>query len=167
MTITIPAGTRIYLTRFPPYRFNIQPDKTILNDSLYVLYDVRVNGLTIIPRGTRVLGDWVTESDPTIAAQLQITKIFLCGRVGQDICADSDLIGTITEYNAAEVNDADYLSNQLTYISTSNKIRRIIRRPCKVSVLLDYNPDTVYIQIFTKEIPVILIDDFTPCICGC
>ena len=89
MVIKLSAGTRIYLTKKKHHTLYIQPDKTLVNDNLYVAYDVRVNGETVIPKGTRVVGDWVTESIPSIAAQLQIKKIYLQGS-GQDINADSE-----------------------------------------------------------------------------
>jgi hypothetical protein len=88
---TIPAGTHIYLTRKPNHLFYIKPDKSLLNDSLYVLYDVRVDGVTLIPRGTRVCGDWVTESFPNVAAQFQMNRIYLVGN-GQLISLQRNLI---------------------------------------------------------------------------
>jgi hypothetical protein len=167
MSIKIPAGTRMYLTKKRAYTFFIQPDTTLLNDSLYVAYDVRINGVTVIPRGTRVTGDWVTESTPVMSAQLQINKIYLSGS-GQVAAADSDVYEALSSYNNTEVNDASYLYTQLVYRSTANVIRRIVREQCQVKVLLDDNLNTTYLEIFTKEIPVIFISDFVVCAtCPC
>lgn len=157
----IPAGTRIYLTKPHNHTLYIQPDKTLINDNLYVAYDVRIDGQTIISKGTRVQGDWVTESVPSIAAQLQLTKIFL-QRSGQKICADSDVIEAVTEYRNDEVDNANHLYKTLQYRTTSNITRRIVNYYCKVKTLLDNHRNTIYLEIYTKEIPVTLISDFLP-----
>ena len=157
----IPAGTRIYLMKKKQLPLSIQPDKTLANDSLYVAYDVRVAGQTVIPKGTRVSGDWVTESIPTIAAQLQIKTIYLRGS-GQPFYADSDVIEATTEYNNCEINNAPYLYKQLQYQASSNITRRIVDVQCKVKTLLDDNRNSIYLEILTKEIPVTLVMDFMP-----
>jgi len=160
----IPAGTRIYLTKPYNHTLYIQPDKTLVNDNLYVAYDVRVDGQTVIPKGTRVQGDWVTESNPTIAAQLQLTRIYLQG-AGQQITADSDVIEAVSEYNNNEINNASYLYKTLQYRATSNITRRIVNFYCKVKTLLDDHRDTLYLEIYTKEIPVTLTSEFIPFPC--
>jgi hypothetical protein len=160
----IPAGTRIYLTKkYNPVLY-IQPDKTLVNDNLYVAYDVKIDGQTVIPKGTRVVGDWVTESSPSIAAQLQLTRIFLSGS-GQEIKADSDVIEAVSEYNDREVNNAGYLYKLNQYRATSNITRRIAKFQCKIKTLLDDNRNTIYVEIYTKEIPVTLTTDFVPFPC--
>lgn len=155
----IPEGTRIYLTKKKPYILHIQPDKTLINDNLYVAYDVRMDGRTIIPKGTRVVGDWVTESSPTIAAQLQVNRIYLQGSERQ-FMADSDIIETVTAYNNSEVGNANYLHKKNNFMSTSNITRRIANVKCCTRTLLDNNPDTPYLEIDTKEIPVTVTQDF-------
>jgi hypothetical protein len=155
----IPEGTRIYLTKKKPYILYIQPDKTLINDNLYVAYDVRIDGRTIIPKGTRVVGDWVTESFPSIAAQLQVSRIYLQGAERQFI-ADSDIIETVSNYNNSEVSNANYFHKKNNYASTSNINRRIANVKCCVRTLLDNNPDTPYLEIDTQEIPVTVIQDF-------
>lgn len=137
----------------------IQPDNTLINDNLYVAYDVRVNGETIIPKGTRVIGNWVTESNPSIAAQLQLTKIYLYNE-GQEIHADSDVIETISDFNSYEVNNARHITKLNHYQATSNISRRIVNYQCHVKTLLDHNLNSAYVEILTKEIPVILTADF-------
>lgn len=159
------AGTRIYLKKKIPHALYIQPDQVLKNDNLYVAYDVRSNGTTIIPKGTRVIGNWITESKPTIAAQLQITRIYLCGS-GQQISADSDVIEATSDYNKKEVNNACHLYKQNQYLATSNITRRIVNSQCKISTLLDNDLDTLYLEISTNEIPVTLTSDFIafPCL---
>jgi hypothetical protein len=157
----IPAGTRIYLMKKKKLPLNIQPDKTLANDSLYIAYDVRVDGQTVIPKGTRVVGDWVTESTPTIAAQLQVKTIYLRGS-GQPFYADSDVIEATTMYNNREIQNTPYLYKQWQGIATSNLTRRIVDYPCKVKTLLDDNLNSIYLDISTKEIPVTLTVDFLP-----
>lgn len=156
----IPAGTRIYLTKKNPYMLYIKPDKILINDNLYVAYDVRIDGRIVIPKGTRVIGDWVTESNPNIAAQLQLTRIFLHGGAGQQIKADSDVINSIADYNNVEVKDAGYLYKQNQYLASSNITRRIANIRCRVKTLLDNNRNSIYLEIYTKEIPVIVLSDF-------
>lgn len=168
MSITIPAGTRIYLTKNPPFELFLKPDTSLLNDSLYTAYDVRVNGVVAIPKGTRVLGNWVTETTPTIAAQLQLTLVFLSGN-GQPIFADSDVFEVLSSFNSTAVNNSNYIFETLNYISTANIDRRIVKAPCKITVLLDDDKNVNYLQIPTKEIFVTLQTAFTHlgCIPGC
>jgi len=157
----IPAGTRIYLTNKNKQTLYIQPDKTLADVSLYVAYDVKVDGETVIPKGTRVVGDWVTESDPTLAAQLQLKRIYLQGS-GQDISADSNVIEAISPYNSQEVCNAPYLYKQKQYVAQNNLTRRIVNANCMVKTLRDDNWNIVYLEIPTKEIPVTLTKDFIP-----
>lgn len=155
----IPAGTRIYLTKKNKFSLYIQPNKTITNDNLYVAYDVRVDGVTVIPKGTRVTGDWVTESMPGLAAQLQINWIFLSGS-GQEIHADSEIIGCLTNYNGREVGRTPYFYKNKEYKSSGNITRRIAKVGLHHKTLMDNNLDTIYLEISTHEIPVILTEDF-------
>lgn len=163
---TIPAGTRIYLTKEPAHLLRIRPDHVLLNDIFCVAYDVRINGCTIIPKGTKVAGDWVTESSPIIAAQLQVCKIFLCGGIGQDFLADSVPYQFVGLHNAAEVDGASYVYELMNYVSSANLTRRIVRTQCRTRILMDNALDTVYIEVPTKEIPVMLLVDFVPGVPG-
>lgn len=163
MTQKIPTGTRIYITKKGCPQLCIQPDKTLVNDNLYVAYDVKINGRIVIPKGTRVIGDWVTESSP-LSAQLQITRIFLHGS-GQPISADSDILDAVTAYNNCEVDNTGYLHGLKYYRSMSNITRRITKFHCRVKTLLDNNINTIYLEIDTKEIPVTLMEDFTATSC--
>ena len=157
----IPIGTRIFLTKKRKDPLYIRPDTTLQNDNLYVAYDVRIDGVTVIPKGTRVIGDWITESDPTIAAQLQIKRIFL-DRSGQDLSADSDVIEATTLYNGEEIDNANNLTRVSHYRSTANVMRRIVNVNCCVTTLFDTKLNAIYLEIFTKEIPVTLLHDFIP-----
>ena len=161
----ISAGTQFYLMKKNSKPLCIQPDKTLINDNLYVKYDVKVDGQIIIPRGTRVVGDWVTESRPTIAAQLQLTQIYLQAD-GQKIMADSDLYESLTDYNFKEINDADYIYKQKQHQSTSNITRRIVNFDSKTKTLFDNQRNVIYIEIPTSEIIVTLMEDFIamPCL---
>lgn len=160
----IPAGTCIYLTKKKPHPLYIQPDKTLQNDTLYVAYDVRIDGIVVIPKWTRVLGDWVTESTPTISAQLQITRIFL-QRDGQDISADSDVIEATTAYNEDEVGNVSHLHRIGNYRAVSNIKRRVIDMGYGIKTLFDTKLNSIYLEIFTKEIPVTVTQDFIPFPC--
>lgn len=157
----IPEGTRIFLTKKRADPLYIRPDTTLQNDNLYVAYDVRVDGVTVIPKGTRVVGDWVTESNPTIAAQLQVKRIYL-QRDGQDICADSGVIEAISAYNKNEIGNANNLTRVAKYRSTANVMRRIVDVNCCITTLFDTKLNAIYLEIFTKEIPVTVVTDFIP-----
>jgi hypothetical protein len=155
----IPAGTRIYLTKKRSHILYIQPDKVLQDDILYVAYDVKINGQLIIPKGTRVIGDWITESYPSVAAQLQITKIYLNGSE-HEISADSDVFEAVSYYNNQEINNMNYLYKQGQYRSTSNIIRRIVKIGHYAKTLFDNKRNSLYLEIYTKEIPVTLTKDF-------
>jgi len=155
----IPAGTRMYITSSRPHNIYIQPDTTLIDEVMHVRYDVRIDGQTVIPRGAIIIGDWVTESIPSIAAQFQSKQIQYANIV-KDIRADSEVIEAITEYNHGEVNNASHLRKTLDYISVANIRRRVINFQCKVRILTDYILNSVYLEIFTKELPIVLLEDF-------
>lgn len=156
----LPMGTRIYLTKKKNnYILCIQPDKILANDILYVKYDVKENGHIIIPKGTRVVGDWITESNPSLAAQLQVTRIYL-QESGQPIAADSEVINAITKYNHGEICYNDHFLKRNSYRTGSNVARRIAKFHCKIKTLLDNDCETTYLEIETVEIPIILTSDF-------
>lgn len=170
MSRTILAGTRIYLTRTHP---NIQYtdlgdllalriDKNFLKDILYVLYDVKVGTLVVIPKGTAVMGDWITESSPHVAAQLQITDIFL-DRLRFPVDADSEIYHHKGLYGACDVRNVNHVQGLLTYRSTANILRRIAKVRCRTQILEDdfLDDQLLYINVPTNEIPVTLLDDFT------
>jgi hypothetical protein len=159
MSIKVPIGTRIYLTRPRPHNFYIQPDTILLDEFMFVSYDVRIDGRTVIPRGTIIVGDWITESDPCFAAQFQATKIIF-RNFGKRISADSEIIESVSAYNNCEVYNSRYLYKTLDYISVANIRRRVVDVQCDVKCLPDHRIDSLYLEICTKEIPLILTRDF-------
>ncbi len=161
----IPKGGQIYLTKKNPKPLCIQPDKTLINDSLYVKYDVKIDGLLIIPKDTRVVGDWVTESYPVIAAQLQLKQIYLDAD-GQKIMADSEVYDKLTDFNEKEINNVAYLYKPNQFQSRSKIVRRIVNFNNKTRTLLDNQRNSIYLEIPTVEIPVTLTEDFIamPCL---
>ena len=68
----IPGDTRIFLTRYATQELHLRP-MLQWPDILYVLYDVLVEGIVIIPRGSKVYGTWISDNDPRIAAQFQLS----------------------------------------------------------------------------------------------
>jgi hypothetical protein len=165
MSITIPAGTRIYLTkrRNPTYSLFIRPDTTFFNDNLFVAYDVKIGTTTAIRKGTRVSGHWITESVPVVAAQLQVNKIYFHG-TGQDFFADSDPIQTVTVVNPAEVGNANAFFKDADYRSVANITRRIVTVRCRTYPLPDDLNDFdmalgTYLNINLREIPVTVVSD--------
>jgi hypothetical protein len=116
----------------------------------------------VIPRGTIVIGDWITETMPFIAAQLQINKIVIGGEEF-DFLADSEFFCTMTKYNRSEVHNANVVQGILTYLSTANVPRRIVNTRCQTTVLADEierGELITYVNIKTIEIPVTLLEDF-------
>ena len=165
MALTLPIGTKIYIRKQKPFTFNIRPDQTLLNDNLYVAYDVKYGDVVVIPKGTRIIGDWVTESDP-ISAQFQLTKIVLKG-TGQIANADSLVYIGTTDYNNIEVFNSNFLYKRYQYRSVANVERRIVSADCIVKVLRDQNLNTTYLEITTSEISLTLTETFTPCTIDC
>lgn len=157
---TIAAGKIIYLKKKNDDVLCIKPGKTLVNDSMYVAYDVKVGGVVIIPKGTRVLGDWVTEHTPHVAAQFQLTKIFL-NRIEIDVIGDSDIVGTSAPYDSIDVRDADYFYRKSVIISSGGIRRRIIELGHTTLTLEDGQLDTVYVEINTEEVAVVLRNNLT------
>lgn len=152
----IPSGTRIYLRKKNKETIYIKPGNHLLDDSLYVAYDVKIDGITIIPKDTRVTGDWITESHPVYIAQLQLSKIYLYGG-GQTIEADSNVIEAVSGFNDDEVLNARHLRGPRIR-NPANK--RAIKYQCSIKTLKDNYLNTPYLEIFTAEIPVMLTKDF-------
>jgi hypothetical protein len=152
-------GTCIFLTRKHKCNMYIQPGKTIIEDNLYVAYDVRVDGITAIPKGTRVIGDWVTTFEPEIGAQLRIHWIFLSGS-GQEIQGDSDVFRKLSFYDSREVAKIPFMDKTKKCKSVANIVRRSATVGLHSKTLLDNRCDLTYIEIDAREIPVYLTRDF-------
>jgi hypothetical protein len=166
MSITVPIGTRLYLTKRkdPSYALYIKPDRVVPNEELFVAYDVKIGTITAIPKGTRVIGNWITESTPVLAAQFQAHTIFLTNK-GLEFHADSVPIQTITIVDPAEVGDATLIIKEADYISPARVLRRIVTVRCRTFALLDDIspadiPNGTYLNINTTEIPATVIANF-------
>lgn len=169
--MNIPAGTRIYLKKNSYEKLYIRPDRTVEDNSLYVAYDVRIDGETVIPRGTRVSGEWISQSSQCcktgyidLVAQLQTTRIYLSGS-GQTFLADSDVYNTTDEFNSQEIQNSNHLYGRRPRVSSSNIMRRSVSFNSRVRTLSDNDLDTPYLEINTSEIPVTLQVDFIPFLC--
>jgi hypothetical protein len=174
----LPTGTIIYLTKKPhqglidlthlrgkqsPYEFLIRPGRSFHDTTLYVAYDVKVGPHVVIPRGSRVTGEWVTEltTFTTSLAQLQVRSVIIDGDESP-LFAHSDpaTYTAIDIYNGDEVNFASHLYKVRNYKSVANMTRRLVKVNCTDKVLLDDDLDTVYLRIPTREIQVRLSHDF-------
>lgn len=162
----IPAGTRIYLTKDKSNYFYLQPGKIYVNDNLYVVYDVKIDGKIVIPRGTRVTGRWITQSVPEPAAQLQLEKIYLSG-AGQNISADSEVLTTVRNFKKRHnINNKPFLYkqkhwNSINSVNSTNIINHAVyKNSCNPT-----NIGTSYLEINSNEIPVILTEDLIPMPC--
>lgn len=150
------AGTRIYLTN-PKKLLSILPGESLARDSMYVLYDVRSSGKTIIPKGTRVLGDWVTDTAPN--AQYQAKEIFLL-RSSQPFAADSVVIDTTTFYDSNEL-DGRSIVYQYNRVSNQSTIpRRTITYDNITKPLEDVVANVQYLIIDRTELSMTLTSDF-------
>lgn len=161
MSIVIPCGTKMYLKKKNPKTLYLRPCQTIENDSLFVAYDVRINGETIIPKETRVLGDWVTENNE---AQFQAKRIYLTG-TGQILSADSDIFQGFSFYNCEELGNPSYFYKIMDFHSSSNINRRIVNSRCQTFPLLDDRLNMQYIEINTNEIPINFTTNFVISLC--
>ena len=164
----LPAGTRFYLTKYANKIMSLAPDDAILSQNMFVAYDVRMGGSTIIPKGTRVVGDWITESAtegvPMSTAQFQAHEIYL-QRSAQEILADSDVFQDNTYYNRDEL-EGSVVVYQCAPVRTRCQIpRRSIQCNCKIKILEDKTPDSQYIVVDTTEVPMTLLEPFIPLGC--
>lgn len=153
---SVQAGSQIYVRRNNAEALYIQPGKEIIDDNLYVLYDVKVNGIIIIPRGTRIVGDWITTKNGII---FSAKKIFIEG-IYQDLEAESYIYDNVVNFDSAEVRNAPYLELQKIYKSLANISRRFVVSRCKNKILFDNFAQTPYIEIPNKEISIIILEDF-------
>jgi len=158
MNSTIPSETKIYLRRDQPYTLYLKPDVNLQNQQLIVKYDYRLNGVTLIPRGSKVICEWLSESEPFVSAHLSLNSICLNGAL-IDISAVSGDYQNVSYFNDAEVSNAPFLYNIMTEKSVSNKTRRIVEVNCRTKILYDRDVNTPYIEIPTNEIVVTLDDD--------
>lgn len=155
--------TQIYLTKINPgHELSIKLDTNLLDDTLHTLYDVKVGTNIVIPRGSKVKGNWISETVPVIAVQLQLTSICIDGG-WVPIMADSEIFRSTTLYNINEVHNANNIRRLLTFKSTANIIRRVVDVRCQTKVLPDtllLHDGELYVSIFTDEIQVTLLKDF-------
>ena len=161
----IPAGKTIYLTKNNCDILYIKPGKTVINDTMYVAYDVKIGDLVVIPKGTRVQGDWVTEHTPELAAQFQLTSIYFpipnsFQFTRHHITGDSMIIARSAAFNLQDVEYHDYFYQKATINMSKSVTHRIVEIGHKTKTLDDSILDTVYVEIDTKEISVILSSDF-------
>lgn len=154
----IPSGTRIFLTRKPDRPFCIRPDTILHDDALFVTYDVLIDNVVAIPRGTRVLGDWITESIPEIAAQFQIHTIFLT-KAGQKIQGDSALFNHTVQFNYQHVNGITHMN---LLHDNANSSTKFVSVNGKQRAITNIAPTVTFIMIPTQEISVILTSAFEP-----
>jgi hypothetical protein len=148
------------------FSLSIEPNKTLKNYSMYVTYDVINNGQIVIPRDTRVVGDWETENCPEPSAQFITKKIYLDSDPS-DLYSTSKIFNAITLYNSEEIFNAPLLYKKNRFnskVSASNK-SMIPRRDVRIGLtlsktLVDNFIDKVYLDIPTHEIEMTLRDNF-------
>lgn len=153
-----PIGTELYLKRDLSYTLYLKPDVTLKAQPFIVKYDCRINGITVVPRGTQVVGEWISLSVPSTKAYLKLTLICDSGSY-RPISAVSGEYTNVALFNSIEVNNVSHLYNIMTEKSSANKIRRIVEISCQTKILVDRNVDSPYIEIPTNEIVVTLDAD--------
>lgn len=160
MTI-IPAQTILYVYNIPNYELCIKPG-SIITDTVYLLYDFKIDGVVVLPKNTKMTGSWITES-VTNKAQLQIDKIYFnnnCNVTSYDFVADSNTYSGTVLFNDVEVNNAISIRKKIDYYPSTYVHRRIVKINCGDVILLDNDLNSTYINIFTGEIMITLLDDF-------
>lgn len=154
----IPSGTKIYIKKSNSYPFFIKPDTIIQGEGYTVKYDVRINGVTVIYKGTTVIGNWTSLSSPEPLAILNVSSICILGK-NYPIEATSNEYTSTSNFNGNEVMNAPYFYQIVGEKSTSNIYRRVVEIGCKKIILADNNLDTTYIEISTNEIILTLVTD--------
>lgn len=154
----IPAGTNIYVSKQNISLIHIQPGQKILSDSLYVKYDVKVDGYTVIPKGTRIEVNWISEIKPQVAVQIQTTKIFLQGS-GQEIVAHSEVMSDTTELDSIELENSPYILEYDCKFKCNNSLMKF---NCSKKRLQRNRHNSLYLTINAKEIKIILVQDYIP-----
>lgn len=158
MAISIPSGKTFYLKKEPPYVLCLKPDITLENQTYIVKYDCNINGVTIIPRGTKIIGNWITQSTPSISAYFDV-KLICQNNTLTSINAISRYYNDITQFNDIEVYNADYFLLVLNETSQSNLVRRGIQVNCREKILNDNNLNSTYITVPTNEIAVTVYEN--------
>ena len=154
MSIRIPTNTKMYLTNKNKNNLYVKQNTTLININLYVAYDLKINGITIIPKGTRVLGDWITSN----IAQFIVHKIFLKGN-GQIMSAESDYYNKLINYDQNVSHF--YKSRNLI----ANKNQRIMKYNYLNQFQFDSQITTNYVEIDQTEITVSFTSDFVLIYC--
>lgn len=157
MPVIVPVGTRIYLTKRTNFNFVMPLDTAIIDDVFFVAYDIKINGIVIIPRGTRVWGDWVSEIDGDVNVQLQLSKIYL-GGIPRAICADSEVISA-----AIAVPPIEPVSPSIAALLNKQAVTNLYRVPvgyCQCVVTYDPIAAVLWLNVRFRELPVTIIVDF-------
>lgn len=155
MECTIVSGSRIFVTSGNNYKLELKPDNTLAEYTMYLKYDYKIDGTTILPKGTRIDGYWISESQPELSAQFQATQLYLYDQC-YNLEADSDVYTDTVLFDNREVENSVYFYKLGTYKAVSNVVRVEAMIECKKKILYTLNPNTVYLEIPMKEIPLIL-----------
>lgn len=149
------AGTNIYLRKLRGSTFTVKPDTDILDDDFLVAYDVRINGETVIPRGTKMMGNWINTTTPTVTIELQITKVHY-DNMWLPFHAASDVIYAIAKPNNVE----SHLNKVLAACSNMSELYDPL---CKVTIELIEDRDELVMNVSMNEIRVVMSEDFDLC----
>lgn len=160
MECTIVSGSRIFVTSENNYYLEMKPNNTLCDYAIYLKYDYKIDGRTILPKGTRLDGYWISESVPEPSIQFQASKLYLYDEC-YDIEADSEVYDKIVMFDNREVENAIFFYKTGTYRSSSNLIRTESIIDCKKKLLYTQNQNSLYLEVPLSEVSLILKCDLT------
>jgi hypothetical protein len=148
------TGRRGYLTRPGGHDLYIKVGSHVDGEVLHVAYDIRVEGVTILPKGAIVIGDWITnEEDPT-QAMFMTNEVFVEGQF-QEFIADSDIYNEIHRFNADRLSDPSHF-----YLTSTHGANHRIINKCRHMTIRSNREGDPYIRIPAQEIPFTIVDSF-------
>lgn len=154
---TLPASTIIFLTRNPANELLIKPDTMFVGDTLVVAYDVKVDCMVVIPKGTRVSVTWTTktvnEELGLYTVSVQTDSIFINGREYEmDASSGDALFNSTIRLSGIDVGFKSYFYKNRNinqrFITVNNLVRPVA-----------VGGESVYIRVPTNEIAVRLNSD--------
>jgi hypothetical protein len=153
---TLKPGTMIYLRRNTP-NLKLSLGEIVDDYELYLAYDLHI-GYRVIPRGTRVKGQWITSGLPNPMSQLIISKIYPIEQVKQN-----NRTAEIKYSNAQEfLADSDFFINiQSRPLYKYNRLEYVRRITSRKPITETFTTQQ-YNLIDTREIVVYLREMFVP-----
>jgi hypothetical protein len=162
---SLDTGRRGYLTRKNGRDLYVKIGSNVEDEILSVAYDIRVEGVTILPQGALVIGDWVSNQDDPSQIRFMTKEIFLEGQY-QEFIADSDIFDQVIRFDTDKLANKNHFYSRSSTIgrrqdSTSNQGRnfRIVNK-CRHMSIRQSNSGAEYVRIPAQEIPFTVVESF-------